>query len=369
MPLFDPRPKSRREDLYDREEELRTLLDCIKRREPLVLVLGLRRTGKTSLLRVGLAEAGVPGAIVDCRVFEERIAVSYAELLRAVEDALSDLLRRAEGLRATLEKIRGISIAGFKVELQRGRSRASIAEVLDAIDQWASETGQQVVVAFDEAQELAKVRGARLLPIIAHCYDYSKSLTLVLTGSQVGFVYRFLRLHDPSSPMYGRSYAEVKLGRFTREQSIDFLERGFAEHGLSPPRSLLEEAVDKLDGVPGWLTMLGYEALHKGLTRSLILEVLDKASELALKELNSFLKLRAQAAERYKIILRAVAEGFNAWSTIKKYLEVSEGRRISDSDLAMLLKNLVDAGFLEKAEDGYRIPDPILAYAITRARP
>ena len=50
--LFDPRPKSSRKELYDREKELEFLDKNVDR--PLVAVLGVRRIGKTSLLKAFL---------------------------------------------------------------------------------------------------------------------------------------------------------------------------------------------------------------------------------------------------------------------------------------------------------------------------
>lgn len=46
--LFDPRPKSSRKELFDRRRELQALDDAIGK--PLILVLGVRRVGKSSLL-------------------------------------------------------------------------------------------------------------------------------------------------------------------------------------------------------------------------------------------------------------------------------------------------------------------------------
>ncbi len=57
---FDERPKSRREDLYDRERELEEMLASIESRKPLIVLKGIRRLGKTSLLQVALSEAKVP---------------------------------------------------------------------------------------------------------------------------------------------------------------------------------------------------------------------------------------------------------------------------------------------------------------------
>jgi hypothetical protein len=62
--LFSPEPKTRRQDLYDFNRELSRLVSAL-RAERLTLVTGLRRTGKTSPLRVALGEAGVTYLYVD----------------------------------------------------------------------------------------------------------------------------------------------------------------------------------------------------------------------------------------------------------------------------------------------------------------
>lgn len=65
--LFDPAPKIRREDFFDREiERVKSLLS------PITLVLGLRRTGKSSLIRISLEELGYPYIYVDLRKFRRK---------------------------------------------------------------------------------------------------------------------------------------------------------------------------------------------------------------------------------------------------------------------------------------------------------
>jgi len=51
----------------------------------------------------------------------------------------------------------------------------------------------------------------------------------------------------------------VKTRKLTRDESIDFLEKGFAQIGVKPEKSMLEEIVYTLDGVIGWLTYVGAE--------------------------------------------------------------------------------------------------------------
>ena len=63
---FDARPKESREDLYDREEELQALRSSLS--EPIVLLTGVRRIGKTSILKVLLNEVDAPYALMDVRL-------------------------------------------------------------------------------------------------------------------------------------------------------------------------------------------------------------------------------------------------------------------------------------------------------------
>jgi len=61
--LFDLRPKERRDKIFDREKEFEELEKSVER-YPLTL-LGIRRVGKSSMLRAYLNEN--PGILIDCR--------------------------------------------------------------------------------------------------------------------------------------------------------------------------------------------------------------------------------------------------------------------------------------------------------------
>ena len=49
--LFDPAPKSSRRDFFDREAEIERVKSLSS---PITLVLGLRRTGKSSVILISL---------------------------------------------------------------------------------------------------------------------------------------------------------------------------------------------------------------------------------------------------------------------------------------------------------------------------
>ncbi len=59
------------------------------------------------------------------------------------------------------------------------------------------------------------------------------------------------------------------------------------------------------------------------------------------------------------LIINALKHGAT-WSEVKRYLELREGRPISDSEVTKLLRKLVDNGFVMKVNNEYVIVDPIL---------
>lgn len=72
--IFDPVPKESRKDFFDREEEIEKIKSLSS---PITLVLGLRRTGKSSVIRIALSELDLPYVYVDLRKFEEKGYISY----------------------------------------------------------------------------------------------------------------------------------------------------------------------------------------------------------------------------------------------------------------------------------------------------
>jgi len=370
MSYFDLHPKNRREDLYDREEELSSLIGFVDKGSPLILVLGLRRSGKTSLLLTALNELRRPSMIIDLRKLYAKRNATALDLTRILEEGINNFLRDFKGLRGRLlellGRVKGVEVAGLTLEFNRVVKGPDLAELLTLLDEAATGRGEKVILAFDEAQELRKVAGFRFDALLAHIYDYLRNLTVVLTGSQIGLLYRFLRVEDPGAPLYGRAISTVTLRNFTREESMEFLRKGFIQHGFPVEEDYIEEAVSRLDGVAGWLTMLGYRTVEAGSAKGEVIEaVLREASALALEELNHFLALRPMAEKRYKTVLKATASlGEASWSDLKRALQASEGRRINDRNFTAIIKSLLETGFLTREESSYRIPDPILRRAL-----
>jgi len=362
---FDLAPKSRREDLFNFEDVLERLRHGIESSR-IVAVLAPRRYGKTSVLKTFLSESGYPHLFIDAR----RIIVSEGFMnirgfMVELSNALTNFIRENRSLLdrfiESIKDINGVEISKSSIKLSWSkRNRADIASILDRLQRWASEQGQRIIIAFDEFQEFRPLP-VKLTHMLAYVYDNLPNIVIVVTGSQIGLLYDMLSLDDPSSPLYGRPIYEVRLKRLSRDEAIEFLRKGFEQTSIKVEEGFLSKAVEKLDGIIGWLTYFGWRVSTE---HDLSIEnVLEKASRQAVNEIEKFLKA-SRSERRYKVILKTVAEKPLSWSLIKRALEAREGIEIDDKNFTKLLNQLIKLGFLEKTNHNYIIPDPILKKGI-----
>lgn len=357
---FDPRPKEFREDFYDRERELKNFIHNLS--NPLTLILGLRRSGKTSLLLVGLNESKLPYIIIDCRNLP--VNPSKKDVILAFEKGFNEMIKKHRKIWSSIKEylrlVEGVKILSLGVSFSWEKTSSSF--IISEINNWARDHDTRVIIAFDEFQQ---IRGAKdILTLIAHTYDYKRNISIVLTGSEMGLLYDTVKIDDPKASLYGRYIYEIRLENFTKEQAMEFLLLGFQQCNIKPNMEILEYAVEKFNGIPGWLTFFGAEAINrKHISKNLVDEIFEKASLQALEEIKNFLKYRIAAEKRYRTILKTIASGRTRWSEIKRSLEISEGRKLPSPTITNLLKNLVKTSIIKEENGSYTFMDPIVENA------
>ncbi len=330
--LFDPRPKSSRRELFDRERELKVLDKAAERGEPLITVLGIRRIGKTSLLKSFLEEW--TGLYIDMRGVRRELDL-YERISEGLEEGLGKLRRLIEG-------VRGINIVGVEVEIKyRGKDSISLAGLLEELDK----RGEKIIVVFDEAQLIRPPLSVEIKNAIAYAYDNLEHTTIILSGSEIGLLRDFIGIGNPSSPLYGRYTLELPVERFPPNLSIEFLEKGFQEAGVRIGRETLEEAVEFFDGIVGWLVFFGKSYIDgvRDLER-----IKEAAVQVAVKELE-------RLDWKSKNVLKAIASGAKTWSSIRRFIEEKKKTTIPKSTLTRAIKRLERLGIIRD----YEFLDPI----------
>jgi len=369
--LFDERPKNNRKDLYDTEEELKSLTSALEMGAPLVTIIGLRRAGKTSLLLTALNSVAQPSLILDMRTLAGKPYISKRDLFQEIERAINGFYKKHLGkgrrLLRWLARVKGVEISKTGITLSwGGKQPLDVSALFEELNSWAGNEKTTLVIAFDEAQELKKVAGVNMEKIIAHIYDYNRNLSVVLTGSAVGLLYDFIGCQDPKAPLYGRVITEIRLQRLSAEKSRDFLLCGFKQAKVDIDEQIIKAALEKLDGVIGWLNLFGETSVANGsMSNKMINQAIEQGKLLARQEFENFLKGREVAQQRYMAITRHLASvSTSSWSVIKRAVEATEGKTVDDRNITDLIQNLVKAGFVEKENEAYRLTDQMLAESL-----
>ncbi len=325
------------------------LEESIRLKEKLVIIYGVRRVGKTSLLHVFLNEKKVPYILVDVRdIYSENGYIS----LPAICEALISEFERFTGRLGFNER-----------NIFDGDSHESLTKVLRTINEWSANKRMNFVIAFDEAQYLRLGGKTKYDGIIAWSLDNLSNVGYILTGSEIGMLKDFLNYEDAKAMLYGRFKTEITLGRFDGELGKQFLRKGFKEQKLKIEEAELDNAIAQLDGIAGWLTYYGYYRGVKKLPYSKAMEnVYNEGSKIVLDEVN---RLLSKSRGRYLSLLKAIAEGIGSWAEIKRYITAKSGS-ISDTRLSSLLDSLIKFGFIEKIENTYKITDPMLLHEMKK---
>jgi AAA+ ATPase superfamily predicted ATPase len=357
---FDPRPKTKKEDLFNREKELTQFQDSLPY-ATIIIVTGLRRTGKTSFVDVALSETNHPSIFIDMR--DLPVVPSRTEIVRKIETAFNKLSKKwLTTLSTTLSHVKGVSLMGNSVTFDWSKQGINLTELLDHIDSWTKNHNQRFLLAFDEIQ---LIRGDKNIPrLIARTADKNQNIVTILTGSEMGLLYDFLGFDSPESPLYGRHHVEIKMRNFNPQETKTFLNEGFKQINTPCPNNIIEYATEKLDGVAGWLTLFGARCRDaKKCSKQIVEDVLDEGGKLARAEAQKIVKF----SPRYGVILNYLSTTKKAsWTKIKTAIEIHEKRPLQSSTFTNLLNRLSKTSLVEKENSTYHIADPLLSYGVEK---
>jgi AAA+ ATPase superfamily predicted ATPase len=214
---------------------------------------------------------------------------------------------------------------------------------------------ENVVIALDEVQELSSISG-KLLEVLGRVFATYSNISFIFTGSMFGLM-RTLLEPTAKSPLYGRPPARIILNPFNADVATQFLQAGFSEQGMQADSERIGAALDRLNGIPGWLTLYGSKACIEHLPQDVALqETENEAEKIVVTELKNFLAGRNN--ELYLSVMRAATYGAR-WSEIRGAVEARIGT-VNPTRLSAVLKSLRAAMIIEEKEGFYRMIDPIV---------
>ncbi|MEM2768203.1 MAG: ATP-binding protein [Candidatus Bathyarchaeia archaeon] len=350
MPLFSLHPKEKTEELFGRENEIEELVRLIRAKR-WVAILGPRMVGKTSLVKATnkkLESMGIKTIYVNLWG-----ARGTHGLLNALAQGLNQERSILQKIMSIAERIEGVSFGtgGISISLSR-KPMTTMWELLAAIGKQAGDCA----IELDEVQELSVISG-HLLKLLANIFNTYPNIVFIFTGSMFGLLKTLLEPKS-TSPLYGRSPARLYLQPFTREKATEFLRKGFQEYREPVKESEINEAVEKLDGIPGWLTLYGNNAAVQKMPHDKALqETIIEGTKIVKDELEHFLEGRDRTLYITTLKVTAISA---RWKEIKNAIEARKGSSVNDATIQNIIENLKAAMLIEEHKGVYTVKDPML---------
>ncbi|AEH25154.1 Archaeal ATPase family protein [Pyrococcus yayanosii CH1] len=321
--MFLQGPCHRREELYDREEELEAITKALKN-NAWVAILGPRMAGKTSL------------AIVSANITGKKVVYVNFKGAESLRDATVRILNALGG--SKLMGIKRIKLGPIEVEREIEKPSLLLEEILLGL--------KKSVVIFDEIQDV-KQGVNKFLNVLSIVRNTKRDVEFIFTGSAIGLMDSLLN-PDPKNPLYGRSPIKVEIGPWDIQTAINFIESGLSECRVEYTTKEISEVVEELGTLPGWLSFYGLRRCTGMRHREALEDAIGEGVKVARGELENLLRSRPEWARK---ALRAMAFGAK-WSELLKL-------GASKSGLHNFLSVLKKLYLVSKKGNLYVIADPI----------
>jgi hypothetical protein len=347
--------------LVGRAKELAHLLDRIWDARNSRLE-GMRRFGKTSLIRATLAAAERDGAvIVEVNFLGCVSAADVAERIeRAYGSQLESSLRRwFDGLIRTLRPTISAAPGGVGVKAQPQATGAGLLDRLALPRRIHERTGRRCAVAFDEFQEVLRIDPALPGVFRSELETHGSAAAYLFSGSHPGLMQEMFA--DRRHAFFAQA-APVELGPLPSDELAEYIVARFAEARRDPGEAL-GPLLDASEGHPQRAMLLAhhlYESVAANATATIEdwVDALDGARREAAGEIQV---LWSSSSEIERRVLKVIAQRglpLGGREAAERFGLLRGG------STAVAVERLSRAGHLvedETTRTGRRIVDPFLA--------
>ncbi len=367
------------EYFVDREDELQRLQTLVegvqKGASSNVVLIGLRRTGKTSILE-SLEYLLKPNAklipvIANCygiaaksrlaKVLVDKAIESY--VCKTGDNAFLKRITKAIGevTKSAISRISEVKFAEFSLKLQdkNAEEDALLEDALQYLEALALEKNVYFVVMLDEFQDVIRW-GDDTLKRIRTVVQSQKRVCYVMSGSATSIMRDLV--YKKQSPFY-RQLVEIPIKKLEKSFAMAFLKRRFNCAEMNVKDSVIAKIATLSDGYPDYIQRLGLELyLSIGQGHAISEEQVDRAYEDMVVSLDGeFDNYFSNFSPLEREILVALAIGKIQPS------EVARAVRKPIFNISKTLTKLLNYSIIERPMKGqYRITDPIFADWLNR---
>lgn len=356
----------------NREEELNSLYNLtasIKEgSEKNVALIGLRRTGKTSLLKnleerfkddreiipVFIDCYGVPSKMTFAKMMLEKVKKSYIVNAkdRSYGKKLSEFMKKKTS--EWLAKISSvdISIANYlsiKMAFKEGMSEDIWIRALEFPENLGNEKDVYFVIMLDEFPDIAMRWKNDFIKQLRSVIQHQKRVVYILSGSAVSFMAELVQ--NRTSPFY-RQLVPVRV-----EELPEGVARTYISERLNLEPKALSKYIKLTGSFPDYVQRLGHILGEHETKRKISIKDIDEAYNEMIWELDieflSTLRMLNNMSGIYGDILLAMARN----NTLSK---IAEEIGVDAAYLTRYFNYLIRIGLIRRVERGkYNLTDPV----------
>jgi len=317
-------------------------------------VSGLRRTGKTTLVRSVCNSLDIIPVYVNIWGIREEEKEPF--VLEIIVQEIKNQLKRFR-LKEFLGRIERLGFLGVSLSI-RAQNQVRFEQVLKELVK-----KKRIVLILDEIQEMRHEES--FFKFLAALHDETAPyLSTIFLGSIISL--REMLEASYSKPLHGRLGDEIILSPLRDYESRTMLRKGFEQCNVDVSDEVIREASYRLGGLPGWITHFGRIAVidHYMGKKIDVDEIYDKLIQEAEKIL-------------YDEIARAISERRKLRNYIKMLKHLGEHGEITVAEAARLisrkpntaliyLNHLIRNGILTKVKRRYTVTDPIVREVLSK---
>ena len=359
----------------NREKELKKIHDILseipKGGGNNIALIGLRRTGKTSLLKnLKLDLEGIIPVFIDCYGMPSKAVLatqlidvalkSYVKktgdkaYLRKIEKVIkqkaSDILSKISEAELSIARYASIRI-GFR----EGKDQQELLEnALNYIENLAKEKGVYFVLMMDEFADIAIRWGVEWVKRLRTIIQHQEKVFYILSSSAVTYMTELVYSRDSA---FYRQLTPIKLGPFKED-----IVKEYVNKRLMIEKEALDEYVKLTGCFPDYMQRLGHIIMHTHGRKNVTIRVVKECYKEMLWDLDSeFRQLLARLNEKsakYGELIIAVTRN-------SRPSAIARSMGINQTSLPKYLNYLINIGILEK-RDGYHLTDPVFESWVKR---
>ncbi len=354
---------------YDREEAFQSLYRKLSGGSSNVVMYAPRRYGKTSLVKRVLAkfnEEGVPTVYFDLNRVDslERFCEEYASALYAVSGKLGTASNAIMNYLAHLHPtVRVGADASFEVHFDYGARMTanSVSSVLDLAEKISVDMLKKpFVVAFDEFQEIARLsRDVPLEGVFRSCIQTHQNVRYLFLGSKTHLLRRMFG--DKSRPFY-KSATTIRLPKPPFDESVAFVKARFASCQIGVDDAAAVRIVEESSNIPYYIQQLSSlvfdDVVESGRDWVEDSDIESAAGDLVTENADYYAERMSAFSSSQRVVISALAREPTSDFTESYRRRHSLG---GSSTVHAALNVAVNAGVVERGEEGYHLEDPFFA--------